>query len=291
MGGAAWCRLSLFGGLMRYITALLLCFLLASPASAFYWQQVTIADDEGSYVGTTNNALDVSVQDQTTEAIDLYLYRLDATVTLSSAAAKDQEYLSVTSITGVTTEDAITIYEGDKVFQSLVTNATGNSIEIASPLDTTFTTAAIVEVGPWKMNVNGSVSPQEFIIKAPASSQYDIYTIRMNITDNAAMDSALFGGIPALTKGLILRATDGTDKNLFLVVNNIGFAEQGFTLIYDDKAPSGEYGLRGVKHFREDNGVAIRLTGSDGDMLKVIIRDDLTGLLLLNFTISGHETE
>jgi len=234
---------------------------------------------------------DVAVRDQFTRSIDLYAHIDKVTPTITVDTNIDDKSITVDSIISVAAGDVIIIYEGDRVFQSIVVSAAVNTINIASPLDFAFTTAAIVHVGLWNLAVNGSSTPVIAHIVLPTSVKWDIYQINVSITDNVVMDSAKFGGIAALTNGLIFRIVNGETKNLALVVNNIGFSEQGFTISYDAKAPAGVYGFQARKNYHITNGVSLRLDGNTGDELQCIISDDLGDLTLLDITINGHVVE
>lgn len=238
----------------------------------------------------SNGALPVNILDQHTEIVNLYVYRLEASPELTRIVNTGDLYIKVNSITGIDVGDAITIYQADHVSQSIVKSRAGDSIGIAVPIDHTFALSSIVEVGAWNMNVNGSSTPVIFRIKPPSGVSFDIYTINVGISDNGEMDSGKFGSLTALTNGFVASIVDGDIKNLFLVVSNIGFAEQGFTVQYDSKAPAGTYGFTATKNFHVINGVAIRVDGALGDTFEVYIRDNLSALTNINLTINGHYT-
>ena len=106
--------------------------------------------------------------------------------------------------------------------------------------------------------------------------------------DGAAMDGIMFGGIAALTKGIVINVENGITKNHAIIVNNTGFYEHGFNIEYDDRAGgSGVYTIRGVKNVHSGNGVSLRISGI-ADFFKLIIRDDLTGLTQFVMTVAGH---
>ena len=100
-----------------------------------------------------------------------------------------------------------------------------------------------------------------------------------------------FGGITALSNGFIARVVDGASKTFFIITNNAGFRENGFTNQYNEKVPSGTYSFSAVKNIREVNGVALRLTGGANDYFEFIVRDDLTELSKMAVAVHGHEVE
>ena len=154
---------------------------------------------------------------------DYYMYKTNVTPSITSAVTLWDTTLYVNSASGITGGDVITVYEQDKMFQTLVVTAstTANTISIQAPIDYAFTSAAVMEVGDWNMAVDGSSTPQTFSIKAPPLADIDFHTLNVSMLDATAMDDGKFGGIAQLTNGLIYRYNDGMNKNLALIVNNL----------------------------------------------------------------------
>ncbi len=244
-----------------------------------------------SKIVNSNNQAEVLQQDAISETVDLYLHTVTAEPSITAGASIDDESITVDAITGVTAGDVITIYENNSHYQSLVVSTATNTINLASPLDCAFTTDADVYVGKWNLNLNGSSTAIKAYILAPPSGYFDLQEIRISMLDSSPMDDALFGGITALTNGLLIRRVDGTVKNKALVVNNLGFKEFGFDVSYSDKAPAGKYGLLAKKNYKAVNGVVIRLSGTSGDEMQAWLRDDFTDLDQLSIIISGHVVE
>jgi hypothetical protein len=138
------------------------------------------------------------------------------------------------------------------------------------------------------MNVNGSVTSQIFAVSPPAGTSWHVYGMDLAISDGTAMDDATFGGIPALTRGLVFRHKDGTYKNFFNVKSNGEFNLRATELNYSAKAPAGSFGMNVELAFPDHNGCAILLDGDTGDEMQMIIQDDLTGLTSFRATVSGH---
>lgn len=256
-----------------------------TPINPYWWNPetatpISVIDKFGH--------LKVALKDQFTNSIDLYAQIAQSAPILTANTALNDESIAVNSIAGVNAGDAIFISEGCKFYQSLVSSTSVLTINLASPLDFAFTTEAIVRIGAWNLAVDGSVTTKIAQIIVPPLCEFNILQLTITIIDNVVMDSAKFGGISALTNGILFRIINGTIKNLPLVVNNIGFAEQGCDIRYDDKAPAGVYGFQAKKNYLETNGVVLRLNGSTNDKLQCLIRDDLTDLTMLNITVNGH---
>lgn len=147
---------------------------------------------------------------------------------------------------------------------------------------------AVIEAGIWSVNVDGSDTTQIFSIKSPPLASIGIHTINCSMLDVTDMDDGTFGGLSALTNGILFRYIDGVVKNLAVIVNNMGFWEIGFRTEYSAKAPAGQYGFKARRHVPEVNGVKIRLTSGGASEFQVHVRDDLTDLNLVACVINGH---
>jgi len=240
---------------------------------------------------TDNGGINANVQDQITDEINLYLHVDNVTTNPTSNITIDTYTATLDIVVGASVGDVITILEGDRLYQSIIADITDSVVTVASSFDYAFTTAADVYMGDWNLNLNGSITPIVAHIGTAPLAKYDIYQVNITMTDGSVMDSSKFGGLDALTNGVVLRHKNGILKNLLLAVNNIGFSEQGFTLQYDDKAPAGVYGIQIKKNYKKVSGIAIRTIGSEEDELQFIIRDDLTDLSLLTVTVQGHKVQ
>ncbi|MCK5025114.1 MAG: hypothetical protein KAS15_00885 [Nanoarchaeota archaeon] len=255
------------------------------PLNPYWWNPATTTPKN---MLNEKGIFQVSVKDQYTNSVDLYAHINQAAPLITVNTNLNDESIIVNSIAAVNDGDAIFISEGCKFYQSLVTSTSVLTINLASPLDFAFTTKAAVHIGPWNLAVDGSVTQKIAHILVPPGCEFNILQLTISITDNVVMDSAKFGGILALTNGILFRIKNGFVKNLPLVVNNIGFAEQGCDIRYDDKAPAGVYGFQAKKNYLKTNGVVLRLKGETHDQLQCIIRDDLTDLTMMNITVNGH---
>lgn len=256
-----------------------------TPLNPYWWNPVTSTPKN---MLNEKGILQVSLKDQFTNSVDLYAQIEQATPAITVDTTLYDESIIVNSIAAVAAGDAIFISEGCIFYQSLVSSTSVLTINLASPLDFAFTTKATVHIGAWNLAVDGSATPKIAQIIVPPLCEFNIHQLTITITDNVVMDSAKFGGISALTNGILFRMINGTIKNLPLVVNNIGFSEQGCDIRYDDKAPAGVYGFQAKKNYLKTNGVVLRLDGCTDDKLQCLIRDDLADLTMMNITINGH---
>lgn len=249
----------------------------------------TIIEDslKGVAYNEEYKAYDVLPQDPEYIGFNLYLCSQLAQTTLASNAVLNANTIVVTSATNITTGKAINLSQGARIFQSLVTNVSGTTIKLASPLDYAFTAGANVCSGNWNLNQNGSVTPVTFVVQPPPNAKFHITSVSITITDDGAMDDGKFGSITALTNGVVARRVDGSTFNYFIVTNNRGFYQAGYDKTYNDKAGgTGVYGVELRKKFLEVNGNVIALDGATLDQLQFIVRDNLT--TLTEFTVQAH---
>lgn len=109
--------------------------------------------------------------------------------------------------------------------------------------------------------------------------------------DSTAMDDAKFAGQTALTNGVVLRIKHngtGTYENVWNVHSNGEFGLLTFDSAYTSKAPAGYNGFRWRNTYagQSKHGVTLRL--ELGEILEVLIQDDLTGLNKFHIMAQGH---
>jgi hypothetical protein len=238
----------------------------------------------------SNITQDVAIQDYTGEAFSFFLTMPLQYTTLTQNININDSVIIVDDSTNCNIFDAIDIYNNYSYTQTLIKNVVGNTITLNSELDRNFNISdTIIKCGEWDLSTSdGSVTTQTFMITPPMSQKWHIYSTAINILDNAVMDSAKFGGGPALINGISGRVTDGYTKDLFLIYNNNGFFLRGFDLNYIEKAPSGVYGLNARLRFNDEYGAVVDLDGATSDEWQAVNRDDLTGQSEIAITISGH---
>lgn len=235
--------------------------------------------------------VDVHIQDQTSPIVEAYMVIYVRTLILANPTVIDSYDVVVADASLVTVGNVVTLQNKQRGFQGKVLSKVGNILTLDSPFDYVFPIeGTAIREGKTSLNVNGSVTPITVIFKPTTGVMWDIYSIALSIVDNTAMDDSLFGGLPSLTKGIVLRKTDGESRSYFNIKSNGGFSTRG-DLIYSEKAPSGYYGLTFIKDFPKTVGVAIRLNGDKGEQLELIIQDDLSGIFSFTALCRGHIVE
>jgi hypothetical protein len=247
--------------------------------------------------GIFRTTQDVALQDQTTQPIHLTFNKLTQALTLVGTVAIDDTSITVTSDVEPTDGETVCIKKDDRFYQGHIVSHSANGddwdLVLDTPLDYNYSSPDYVKQSSTNMAVDGSSASQTFIIspKNLASTvQWDATMISIVITDGAEMDDAKFGGISALTKGVVLRQVDGYTKNIFNAKSNQDLKLVFHNFIYSDKAPAGTYGLEGHMKFggQSNFGVVIRLSASTDDELQIIIQDDLSDLTTFYAMVHGH---
>lgn len=248
----------------------------------------------------TDGGLDVIQQNGTTRAIINKLCKVDgSSFTLTASTIPGEYDIVLSSVVGLSIGDEIGLFQDSTnpaSFFAKITAISSLTITVDTPLDIVFD---IINNSPilfkviCNLNVDGSSTPEIFSIVNGSSIEIDITRVIIKIADGLAMDDGKFGGIPALSKGVVLRKknNDGTFTNYFNVKTNGDIGALCYDATYTDKAPAGENGFGARLTFAGQNkiGVAIRL-GEDEE-LQMIVQDDLTTLTSFIITAEGHFTD
>jgi len=247
-------------------------------------------------VGIQKISGDVSVQDQHTEIVDVYLCREISTTALASEAVANTRSVTLATGHGAVVGNVLCIKNGTW-YQGRILTVVGDVITVNQPFNRTYPTGSTARITSSDMNVNGSVTPVVFSIYPPATLKWDITRIIGVIRDDAAMDDGKFGGLAQLAVGVMFRVKidDTHYNNLFNARNNGEFAVRTYDVSYIDATlgPSGQYGLRFRRSFNgfDKNGVVVRLYPGGDNRLEVVVQDDLTGLAYFSVVAQGHVVE
>lgn len=245
-------------------------------------------------INSFRNALQVDSALVHKQGVNLFFFREDsAETTLAVATTTEDTSITVVDSTGFVIGDKVRLTGTIATGQSfmVITNIVGNIITLDRPIGSVLPIGNAVDVVLTDLVVNGSLaSPIIFKISPPTGTTgplWQLTRLLISITDVTTMDDGKFGGIPALTNGVTLRIIkgDGTIQNLTNWKTNGDFALDMFDVNYTDKAPAGEYGLRGRWTFTKGQFI-VELDGTQGDYLELRVQDDLTDLS--SFEIKGQ---
>ena len=238
-----------------------------------------------------------SVIDDDTEPIDTYFaeslgqFTLSADTVASGLTAGTLVYtFEATAGHGLVATDQINLIAEDRSFIAYVVNVAVNTITVDTPIDYVFEAAtAIGLIINTNMAVVGSLAaPRIFKVQAGVTPVFFRRFI-MTITDGSSMDDGKFGGIPALTNGIVLRIVNGFQKSIINVKTNSDLRQWAYDLQYADKAPAGVYGVSSRLTYagKEKHGVVLSV--SETSEVQWVVQDDLTGLLTLFQSAMGNK--
>lgn len=239
-----------------------------------------------------NHVQDVSVQDATTDINDLYFHEhTTGLITLTAPTALDDVVLYVQAGHGAVAGELVCLKQGTRYYQGEILSTTATTIILDSPLDFAFDVDAICTSTSKQMSVDGSIIPAIFHIKPSAGVRWDITRVIFYMEDTSAMDLALFGSLPAITNGIVVRKKDGIYHNIFNAKKNGDFNIRAYDgQFLGPNLPVGVFGFQCRRSFNgpDKNGVVIRLDGDLGDELQILVRDDISGMTAFNAVAQGH---
>lgn len=264
-------------------------------------RKVLITDEDGDLANVgVNGGLDVNLQDQTTQPLDFYFSIPDLPnfTTLTNTQSIGDTTVTLDSVTGFTDGTYVGIFcpSADRFYFGTQLGApAGNVITLDSPLDFAFIAGDNVAPLNRELNVDGSTTTVIASVQGggPTSTiSVDITRLILHVTDATAMDDSKFGGITGgITNGILLRRNNGVVNNIWNLKTNGEMGQIAFDKAYDDRAPSGFFGIR-MRYTlagQDKHGVAIRL--EPGETLELLIQDDLTPLVSFRLVAEGHVVE
>jgi len=231
----------------------------------------------------------VTIQDEFTDIIDVYMCKIINTTTLFVNSTIDTKIITLTTWHGALAWNMICFKEWSNFLQAEILNVNTNIITIDRPLDFAFTTSAIVDITTNDLNVDWSITPQIFRISPSwLNVKFDITRVIFSIEDNVPMDTGTFWGIAKLTNWIVLRKKDWVYKSFFNAKENDDFHHHCDQVDYITKAPTWQYAVIVKKKFIEQNLRVVRLNPELSDELQVIVQDNLTALLWFHIIVQWH---
>lgn len=216
------------------------------------------------------------------------------TTTLAADAPAGSTQITVASATGFAVGQHLHIQNGViETVHPQITVLAGTLATLDRPLDNSFSAGNSVSRVLQNMNVVGTLaSPQSFRVHAPANQIWHLETILTKMTHSSAADDGLFGNLPALTNGCVLRKYNGaTDSYSTLTVwkeNGDIYEDTGDIKYSPRSGGGGSYGTNSKGGILDNSGAVVRLDGTVGDYLEILIQDDLSDLASFKIKTQGH---
>lgn len=236
------------------------------------------------------------IQDSTDPLLIVKASQLVIETTLTSATAKDDYVVNVTSVASFVVGQYLTIYSvpDNRVYFSNILAINTLAITLDTPLDFEFPIGSSVSVGSEEMAVNGSVTPQIFGIRNPSGAdiplEINITRLMFKCLTSSAIDLSQFGNINGgLLRGIVVRRVDGTYSNIFNAKTNGDLKSLMFDFDIELAGVQQQDGFTARLTFAGENkmGAVVRI-GADED-LQIIIQDNLTSLESFSVIAEGHQ--
>lgn len=241
----------------------------------------------------------VIVSDQTTRPFDFTFSQTSNTdMTLSESPIAFGYDIDVTAGHSLVAGDSLSILEitseqPDRYYTGTVISIDGNTATMDTPICYAFDPLlSVMYERTNNLAVNGAITTYIFSLTNAFPDAVDLTRLIIHLLSDSPMDDALFGSLPALSRGIVFRKkiSDTEYINYWNVKSNGGFGLLGYDTKYNDKAPSGEYGLSSRISYSgmDKHGVAIRVF--PGETVEILVQDDLTDLSDFKVMAQGHFT-
>jgi len=256
-------------------------------------------------INAFKNAINVHHADVHNAMVNQYLRQLTAvTTTVSAVSAVNDTEIEVASATGFVVNDFIYIDATNKeLTMPRILGIVGNVLSLDRRLDKAHfigdsVTKAIIDIAA--TGQDGSMAaPQEYIVGPDPGEVWHINRLLMSMVHTAEGDLSLFGDLPELTNGILLRTKiNGTYSTLTNWRSAADMKLDMFDVEFSTRTAGGgggggpgggttTYGTSARDAFSE-LGVVIRLDGDEGDKIEVYNQDDIQSLLFFGMKVQGH---
>lgn len=246
-------------------------------------------------IGSYRGALNIHDADVHRETVNRQFHRhTTPSTTLSVASIAGATSITVTSAVGFAVNMYIHLNTSfEELVHPKITNIVGNVLTLDRPLDYAHPLGSSVQQSIINMNVLGSLaSPVSFKAFPNVGFIWHIKTITISMGHASAGDFGLFGGIAALTNGVVLRRYDGTTASYSTFTiwrDNSDIDSDTATVHFVSRSGGGgTYGTAAYGNFTDTAGSIVYLNGTAGDYLEILVQDDLTGLASFEAKAQGH---
>ena len=264
------------------------------PSSKVYGNEFRLTDGYGNPIGSFRGAIDIHNADVHREIVNRVFHLHTGVITTFAAdAPAGSTEIELASATGFAVNDYMHIENGVvEQVHPRINSLVGTTATLDRPLDNEFVIGDSIEKSILSMNVLGSLaSPVSFKVIPSSSEVMHLTRILIEMTHGTAGDNGLFGDLPALLNGVVLRRYDGTTGTYATFTNwktNSDIVTDTGDVNYAQRSSGGgEYGTNSEGKF-SDAGAIVYLDGSVGDYIEVLIQDDLTQLNSFRIKAQGH---
>jgi hypothetical protein len=257
--------------------------------------KIGVFDGFGNPIGSLHGALDIHDADVHREIINKQLKQDTATTTtFSVAASAGDTQINLTSAAGFAVNDYLHISNatGEENVLHKITALAGTVATLDMPIDRDYAIGDSITKSLVNMAVTGSLaSPLSFKVEPRSGDVWHLYRILIEMTHTTAGDNGLFGNLPELTNGCVLRRYDGTTGTYNTYTNwkaNGDLVTDMYDVVYAARSGGGgAYGTNGRGTFK-NTGSIVYLDGTAGDYAELLIQDDLSSLTSFRIKAQGH---
>jgi len=254
--------------------------------------------DSLDVIDALNVGVDVNIQDQITPPLDTYFLQSISNFsllsdTIASTATVLEYNFTAVAAHGIAIGNEIILIDvaDDREFYGTVINVVGDVITMDRPLDHAYASATTLgRIVTSEMAVEGSLATPQIYTVRGGTEPADVVRMLITMLDGSSMDDGKFGGITALTNGLVFRVVDGYQKTIFNFKTNQDLRQFCYDVNYASKAAAGSYGLSSRLTFggQHTHGVVLRVDNTS--IIQWVVQDDLTGLDSLKIAAQGSQT-
>jgi len=238
----------------------------------------------------------VNVDEIAEVSVDVPLNLNGTPTTLTATATAGTNSITVASTAGIVVGTSLKIFNAAQTTAEFkfpkVLVIVGLVLTLDHPLDNSYASGDSVLPVTVSMNVVGTLaSPIIFRAGPPALPvTFHVARLLVTMTDATAGDMGTFGGMAALTNGIVFRVRRGGNfSTLGVWRSNEDLASSLFDVRFDTRAGGGgTYGVTACIDLLALRA-GIELEGTSGDRLEILVQDNLTGLLNLKVIAQGHK--
>lgn len=237
---------------------------------------------ESENVGSFRGALNINQALVHQEGISEYFKRdIGGATTLSVAISSGDTSITVANSAGFVIGDLLRLSSSSirECGHFHIINVVGNVITLNRPVDNDFEIGDAVTEIDISMNEAGTLAnPVVFRIQPPSFERWQITRFLVSMLDTTAMDNGTFGGMTALSNGIVLRVVrNGVVITGTYWTSNQDLKDDMYDVDYSSKAPAGQYGLSARWSLLKSEFV-LDIDGATGDYIEALVQDDLTPL-------------
>lgn len=253
---------------------------------------VLAVSDDASLIVTEFESSPVELNYITNAVVNHHIHQETGVFTTVAVDSAVNDYqIELASVTGFAVGDLVKINTtNEERNHPQIKAINGNVVDFDRRMDYPHVIGDRVDKVISSMNVAGTVAtPQVFKAEPPAGQTWYITRLLFAMVHDTAADLGLFGNLPALANGVLLRLKiNGQYITLTNWKINADMKTDMFDIEFDTRSGGqGSYGTSGRGNFLGTNSV-IKLDSSTNDSFEVHIQDDLTGLNYFEMKVQGH---